>query len=118
MKMVEISHNNERGIFFEERRFDLIDEMGIDVCHLMIMVDAPGEEFEISVTTSPEYFNKGYATEGICRLIDWGVKNGYKSVRMTNLFGSEAINHICTKLGFTKQRSNVWTKTIVGPLGS
>ena len=115
MELIEKTHKDKNGAFFEELNFELMDN-GVNVCHLMVMVTEPGVELDLTVMTSPLYYNQGYATAGIKMLIEWGIKNGYKKVRMTNIFGAEAINKIARKLHFSRQKSNVWTKNIVGPL--
>ena len=115
MELVEKKHTGAFGMFFEEWQFDLVDN-GKKVCNLMAMVTVPYNELDLSIFTLPEYYKCGYATEGVKMLILWGVKNGYKTVRLTNISGSIAINKIATKLGFTRKSATVWTKSIVGPL--
>lgn len=118
MELIEICESQPGDGFFPQREFALVNDDGAKVCRLMAMEIKPKTELDLTVITLPMYQNKGYATEGLKMLINWAAKNGYKKVRLANLFGTETIDKIAKKLYFIKNNkdSEVWNKSITGPL--
>lgn len=113
MELIEDITTN--GMFFLQREFWLTDN-GDKVCRLMAMEVCEGSELDLTVITIPKYQRRGYATQGIKMLVRWAIQNGYKSVKLTNLFNSEIIDKIAIKLCFSRQDEKIWIKSIVGPL--
>ncbi len=114
MELVEICKKTD-GLFFPQREFALVEGRN-KICILMVMEIATESRLDLTVVTNPEYRHKGYATTGLKLLIKWAIKNGYKKVTLTNLFGSEAVDKIAKKLHFTEENQGTWSKSITGPL--
>ena len=115
MDFIEKGTKEKTDSFFKEYDFELVDN-GVTVCHLAAMEIVFNYELDLTVMTHKDHLRKGYATEGIRRMIIWAANHKYQKVRMTNVFGSPAIGKIAEKFGFTWRGGKVWTKSILGPL--
>lgn len=114
MELIEV-RNISNGLFFPQREFVLVENKQT-VCKLMAMEIKEGSWLDLTVATNRKYQNKGYATAGLKMLIEWAMRNGYKKVTLTNLFGSKKVNRIAEELKFVKDKQNTWSKSITGPL--
>ena len=114
MELVEVCKKTD-GLFFPQREFVLVEGEDI-ICSLMAMEITTESRLDLTVVTNPKYQRKGYATTGLKLLIKWAIKNGYKKVTLTNLFGSQAIDKIAKNLHFTEENQGTWSKSIIGPL--
>ena len=114
MELVEVCKKTD-GLFFPQREFVLVEGKDI-ICNLMAMEIATESRLDLTVVTNPKYQHKGYATTGLKMLIKWAIRNGYKKVTLTNLFGSQAIYRIAKNLHFTEENQDTWSKSITGPL--
>ena len=117
MKLIEAGRIRE-GLPYTQQNFLLIDG-GAIVGQPMAMEIAEQGQLELAIFTPPRYRRKGYATAGLRLLIAWAVKNGYKKVTLTDLYGTGAIEKIARKLGFTQRQGSfpvVWDKCLDGPL--
>lgn len=115
MELMEICRKTD-GLFYPQREFVLVQDNGI-VGRLMAMEIAEESRLDLTVIIIPKYRCRGYATAGLKMLIKWAAQNGYKKVTLTDLFGSETIDKMARTLHFIKEdRTNIWSKSITGPL--
>ena len=114
MELVEVRKKTD-GLFFPQREFVLVEGEDI-ICSLMTMEITTESRLDLTVVTNSKYQHKGYATTGLKLLIKWAIKNDYKKVTLTNLFGSQAIDKIAKNLHFTEENQGTWSKSIIGPL--
>lgn len=103
------------GMFFKQAEF-VLKSNGIDVAKLMAMVTVPGEEVDITVIVPQQFQRMRYGTLGVRMLMDELILRGFTRVRITNMFGSTAVNRIAKRLGFKKSETEerVWTRELLG----
>lgn len=62
--------------------------------------DLNNKSIEITINIHPSYWNKGYATESLNKVIDYLMVTGYDKVIIRYVDGDVKVKHICDKLGF------------------